>query len=281
MSSGALLLQQLQALRRQKQARTAQPNRTKEQEDVNKEEEEICGGTTTIHSIVSRIRDGGEDDIDDVDVGNTKTKNVAEANTTSTTTIEVCLGPDCSGGGGGAAILEIEDLVSQQTGFCSTFTPSNPSSLADATTTTSATPRRGGGRIDVVGGGCRDHCTMGPNVYIRRRRTSSSSSSGPNGSITTSTAAAPMDHIDSSHFTKVDRPSVCRQVVVRAAAAATVAASDNGGQPTTAEDRLEVATNDVSESANNRILLLREDGQRWRALRAKAANERRLRVRER
>ena len=30
----------------------------------------------------------------------------------SITTVEVCLGPDCSGGGGGAALLEIEDLVS-------------------------------------------------------------------------------------------------------------------------------------------------------------------------
>ena len=35
-----------------------------------------------------------------------------KASTPPSTTIEVCLGPDCSGGGGGAALLEIEDLVS-------------------------------------------------------------------------------------------------------------------------------------------------------------------------
>lgn len=62
----------------------------------------------------------------------------------TTTTIEVCLGPDCSGSGGGAALLEIEELLS-------------------------ATFRKKcvGSKI-VLPGGCRDYCTMGPNIYVRQ-----------------------------------------------------------------------------------------------------------------
>jgi hypothetical protein len=48
--------------------------------------------------------------------------------------IEVCSGPDCSAGG--AAILEIEELVKED-----------------------------GSRFCVIVGGCRNLCSMGPNVY--------------------------------------------------------------------------------------------------------------------
>ncbi|KAL7553277.1 hypothetical protein ACHAWF_016536 [Thalassiosira exigua] len=56
------------------------------------------------------------------------------------TMIQVCLGPDCSGSGGGAALLEIEDLVAAKEGTPETVT--------------------------VTPGECRDFCTMGPNVYV-------------------------------------------------------------------------------------------------------------------
>lgn len=62
-----------------------------------------------------------------------------------TSTIEVCQGPDCFGSGGGAAILEIEELVQEY----------NSNVAADTCTTT------------VVRGGCRDFCSMGPNVHYR------------------------------------------------------------------------------------------------------------------
>jgi len=73
---------------------------------------------------------------------------------TALTTIEVCLGPDCSGSGGGAALLEIEELVSRRT-------------------TLSNSPNEKHANIDkeksvaVIPGGCRDFCTMGPNVHVR------------------------------------------------------------------------------------------------------------------
>mmetsp|Transcript_5191 Transcript_5191/g.6779 ORF Transcript_5191/g.6779 Transcript_5191/m.6779 type:complete len:265 (-) Transcript_5191:239-1033(-) len=69
--------------------------------------------------------------------------------------IEVCQGPDCTGLGGGAALLEIEELVQEDeqgdviASICSDGTFGSTSSTA------------------VVAGGCRDLCTVGPNVHIR------------------------------------------------------------------------------------------------------------------
>ena len=53
---------------------------------------------------------------------------------------EVCQGSDCSGSGGGAAVLEIEELVQEY------------STREDAC-------------IRVVRGGCRNLCSIGPNVH--------------------------------------------------------------------------------------------------------------------
>jgi len=69
--------------------------------------------------------------------------------------IEVCQGPDCTGLGGGAALLEIEELVQEDeqgdviASICSDGTFGSTSSTA------------------VVAGGCRDLCTVGPNVHIQ------------------------------------------------------------------------------------------------------------------
>ena len=58
------------------------------------------------------------------------------------TTIEICQGPDCKGIGGGAALLEIEELVQN--------IPSHS--------------------INVQPGGCRNFCSMGPNVHLLERK---------------------------------------------------------------------------------------------------------------
>ena len=60
--------------------------------------------------------------------------------------IEVCQGPDCTGLGGGAAILEIEELVRE-----------HRYQNGEETTT-------------VVAGGCRDFCSVGPNVHVHVRK---------------------------------------------------------------------------------------------------------------
>lgn len=56
--------------------------------------------------------------------------------------VEVCQGPDCSGGG--AALLEIEELIQEE------------QSRKDI-------------KLCLVEGGCRDFCTVGPNVHIRHK----------------------------------------------------------------------------------------------------------------
>lgn len=83
-------------------------------------------------------------------------------------TIEVCQGPDCCGTGGGAVLLEIEDLVREQ---CATASEAC---------------------FKVVAGGCRNHCTMGPNVYI-----------------------------DRTHYTKIDNIEACRGLFVKIGSANT------------------------------------------------------------
>ncbi len=60
--------------------------------------------------------------------------------------IEVCQGPDCTGLGGGAAILEIEELVREHR------------------------YQNGEKTISVVAGGCRDFCSVGPNVHVHVRK---------------------------------------------------------------------------------------------------------------
>ena len=67
-------------------------------------------------------------------------------NQTSSYSIEVCRGPDCTGLGGGAALLEIEELVREHRS------------------------QTGKESIKVVVGGCRDFCSVGPNVHIHAQK---------------------------------------------------------------------------------------------------------------
>jgi hypothetical protein len=69
----------------------------------------------------------------------------------STCSIEVCQGPDCTGLGGGAAILEIEELVREHHFQSQQLQNHSPS-----------------GAIEVVAGGCRDFCSVGPNTHVLR-----------------------------------------------------------------------------------------------------------------
>lgn len=70
--------------------------------------------------------------------------------------VEVCQGPDCSGLGGGAAFLEIEELIQEAThshkhgAHFTQLPPGNTRCLG----------------LQTIVGGCRNLCTVGPNVYI-------------------------------------------------------------------------------------------------------------------
>lgn len=65
--------------------------------------------------------------------------------------VEVCQGPDCTGLGGGGAILEIEELIQE-----------NKWNVHEH----GAASRH----ICIVEGGCRDFCTVGPNVHMKSRK---------------------------------------------------------------------------------------------------------------
>ena len=198
MSSGALLLKQLQGRQRQQDVAQAQ--------------------------IIGRQKSNGVDADTSSRAGTEEAPSAQSAGSDDkSVTIEVCLGPDCSGGGGGAALLEIEALVMGSSGGRSA-------------------------NICVVGGGCRDYCTMGPNVHIH----------------------ADFVADEESHFTKVNCPGECRRVARKAAA------TDGKVDDTTPPGGDDNGTADIGT-----ILQLREDGRRWQRLREQAAKERRLRARER
>ena len=216
MSSGALLLKQLQARKREQVAQ------------VREDQRRINPGTSRTaidEASHTANQSAGSSDADRDKVLDSLADYGGISNADNSLTIEVCLGPDCSGGGGGAALLEIESLVTSG-GEQGTGSMCN---------------------IRVVGGGCRDYCTMGPNVHMHSE----------------SIAA------ENSHFTKVNCPEECRRVVRVATGTVSKGTCDAN----------------IGKGGNNddigKILQLRADGRRWRVLREQAAKERRLRVRER
>lgn len=169
----------------------------------------------------------------------------------SETIIEVCLGPDCSGGGGGAALLEIEELVSCSRGK-SVSSSSNGNNRAASTN--KKIP------ISVVPGGCTDHCTMGPNVHVI-------SSNSRN---------------DTYHYTKVNNPQACRNVVASLYADGKeeeVSAVTETHHVTSKTTSPPMATD--KNSSVTSLLKRRDDTIRWRSHKERAARERRLKVRER
>ncbi len=85
-----------------------------------------------------------DDDVND-NCGNTILPK-EKGETISSYSIEVCQGPDCTGLGGGVAVLEIEELVQEHN------------------------YHNGDGNIRVIAGGCRDFCSVGPNIHIRKKR---------------------------------------------------------------------------------------------------------------
>mmetsp|Transcript_30111 Transcript_30111/g.51228 ORF Transcript_30111/g.51228 Transcript_30111/m.51228 type:complete len:239 (-) Transcript_30111:213-929(-) len=229
MSSGSILLQQL----RSRQSKSSSNN--KSSSDGKNEKSGIitssCDGTA-VNPPVAAI---------------SQRKISLPIATKKKQVIEVCLGPDCAVAGGGAALLEIEDLVRPQ--------QCNKDSHNDDT------------KILVQPGGCRDHCTEGPNVRLI-------SCNGGGG-------------VDAD-FHKVNNPEACRRVVnslfptestptnnelhaaghsMRSATAATNSNEhDDSNETSSSSDNVVVA----------RLLLRKEDAKRWKAHRERAAKERRL-----
>jgi len=220
--------------------------------------------------------------------------------------VEVCLGPDCSGGGGGAALLEIEDLVGAVGRNCTIC--SGNAGIATGATPAADLP------VTVSIGGCRDHCTVGPNVYLSVGRgtyaaaPTVASGGSSNRTATTNCGAAISISADARHHTRVNNPDACRNVVgcieaaIATAIAGTSSTSSAGITKSEHADNFTAACTTTTTTSNDRnneddaddaeedgeqkaatarkLLARRDDGRRWRELRKRAAKERRLRVRE-
>mmetsp|Transcript_1151 Transcript_1151/g.2391 ORF Transcript_1151/g.2391 Transcript_1151/m.2391 type:complete len:205 (-) Transcript_1151:6-620(-) len=132
-------------------------------------------------------------------------------------TIEVCLGPDCAVAGGGAALLEIEDLIR--------FSASSEK------------------EINIVSGGCRDHCSEGPNVRL----------------------LSSVKGICDSEFSRVNCPDACRRIV---------RALDSSNETTNTKESVEV-------SPVSKLLKRKQDSRRWQEHRQIAAKDRRLQAKVR
>jgi hypothetical protein len=154
--------------------------------------------------------------------------------------IEVCLGPDCAVAGGGAALLEIEDLLHKCT-------------------------IKGDMIAMVRAGGCRDQCTEGPNVRIL-----SVNSDGAN------TAGGRRRNLEEEEvdFHKVNCPEACRRVMD----SLLCTSSSISAEARQTDDHNYKSSS--SSSDNNiivsRLLSRKEDARRWKAHRERAAKERRL-----
>ena len=229
MSSGSILLQQL----RSRQSKSSSNN--KSSSDGKNEKSDITTSSrdgTAVNPPVAAI---------------SQRKKSLPIATKKKQVIEVCLGPDCAVAGGGAALLEIEDLVRPQ--------QCDKDSHNDDT------------KILVQPGGCRDHCTEGPNVRLV-------SCNGGGG-------------VDAD-FHKVNNPEACRRVVnslfptESTPAINEIHAAGHSMLSTTANINNDDGGPSNTSSSDNgvvaRLLLRKEDAKRWKAHRERAAKERRLKA---
>ena len=161
-----------------------------------------------------------------------------EGQLSATTTIEVCQGPDCFGSGGGAAILELEDLANHYSYIAT-------GSSVSVTTTTSSS-------LNVIAGGCRNFCTMGPNVHLYDGQGN-----------------------HQHHFTKIQSTQACYTVMDHIVAEHHQKRHDSRGNCATAEidDNGRKITRDVKSSLehpnknNDGIMMQRAAKKRWAFLR--------------
>lgn len=138
--------------------------------------------------------------------------------------IEVCQGPDCVGLGGGAALLEIEELV-QETAHSYYGHPQASGNNATRTP------------LQVVVGGCRNFCSVGPNVHL-------------------------LDNVDGGtieSFHQVNSPSSCAIASQSAVLAVGIDSTSSNN------DNAAVKNNN---NATQSMMLRRSERLRWEALRS-------------
>jgi len=105
---------------------------------------------------------------------NPTTTEESSNNTSTAAVIKVCHGPDCFGLGGGAVLLELEQLVTSSSSIRNT---------------------------KVMKDGCRNLCSMGPNVHCRQVKTTTKNSNN-DGVV-----------LFQKHYSRVLGPEECKVIV--------------------------------------------------------------------
>lgn len=241
MSSGSILLQQLRG-------RSCQSSKSSSSHSCNQNTNKFSSDGNENTEITSSY-DGADNatpvtQTNPSEVGAMSQKKIISAlnTTTKTKVIEVCLGPDCAVAGGGAALLEIEDLILQRR--------TNKSNDKDDDT------------IIVKAGGCRDQCTEGPNVRI----------------LSCTMMVADFHKVNSPDACRRVVHSSCLEEASPTTSASHDAADYATVTTTAANSNNYYDSTDASSSdyVVARLLLRKEDAKRWKAHREKAAKERRL-----
>jgi hypothetical protein len=167
--------------------------------------------------------------------------------------IEVCQGPDCTGLGGGAALLEIEELVAAQTTADDARRAQHQSQLNPQQQ--QHQPLSSSYRV--VSGACRNLCSVGPNVHLLRQVSTPSNTS--------------TDTLLEESFAAIKSVSACQHVARAIASRGTTGESADTTTPAT----------DIASSLQPSTLMIRRmQGIRWECLRqvarilAKAAAQR-------
>ncbi len=234
MSSGSILLQQLRS-RQSKSSSSSSIQKTGNSDGKN-ENTDIKSSSLDVDGTAA-----GPTNLSVAEVSQPAIS--ALATTKNNKVIEVCLGPDCAVAGGGAALLEIEDLVRQQ--LCPNKESNNK-----------------GDSIAVQAGGCRDQCTEGPNVRILSRN-----GGGDDSAFHKVNSPEACRRVVSSLFPRKVKPENNEFHAVQSALTMGAAIiNESNDSADTSSDSSVVA----------RLLLRKEDARRWKAHRERATKERRL-----
>ena len=190
--------------------------------------------------------------------------------------LEVCHGPDCFGSGGGAAMLEIEELVQEHHHVQQ---QQDAGKDEEGDNTQEEEEEEGGGespRLDelvvkVVKGGCRNFCSMGPNVHVSRitsRRNRSSSSK----STAWAKSKSPSPTTTTRHFTKVNNVKECHLIVQSIIADNDCYGYDDGDKNIGGDGDGDGDNSTTTTTTNiaRRMLIQRSERKRWEFLREMA-----------
>jgi Tfp pilus assembly protein PilX len=192
------------------------------------------------------VNDNDDDNNNGVVLPQQRGRKVSSSSCSTSYSIEVCHGPDCTGLGGGVAELEIEELVREH---------EHEHHGTDH-------------RIRVVAGGCRNFCSVGPNVHVLvRKKQKQKQKRGKKKRTTTTTTML-------ESFQTVKDASSCNRVVNNAIAYSYASSSSlssfdgpaDGGNPDNEPPIASSLSSSMNRDCHRSMVARRAERTRWEAL---------------